>query len=68
MEGAAEIPTLKMNQLQQCAKASVDDDKYFFIFDKNGNVGSFYNYSASVLDVHKMALNVQMGNSTMAEA
>ena len=37
------------------------------VFDKTGNVGTFYNYQAHVVEVAKLFLNNQMGTKTKEE-
>ena len=58
MEGAAGPQNIALNALPTCAQSSVNAEKYFFMFDKTGNVGTFYNYSAKVVEVHKLAIAV----------
>ena len=61
MEGITTIPLGGVNGLgDKCA----GEGTYAIIFDKTGNAGTFFNYSANYHEIHKEIMKVGMGSQT----
>ena len=60
---AGDVAEIKLNALNGCHANAKNAGKHFFIFDKTGNVGTFYNYQAHVNEFAKNCLKEAMGGT-----
>ena len=61
--GASSIQTIKLTQVANFVEANAKNGKYTMLFDKNGNCEVFFRYKATLDEVHKLSLGLQMGKS-----
>ena len=59
---------MTFKSLQNCLEQSKEETKYFFLWDKTGNVDTFYNYQANLMDFYKTIMKMQLGRVSLDEA
>ena len=62
--------SFNLGQLKQPVAAAHEAKKYLFIWDKNGSVATFMNYTASLCDLSPEIMKAQLGrqdNAAVAE-
>ena len=62
-----EWPTAKLTNIMLQFGAAQDEGKYLFIWDKQGNVGTFFGYQQYRTEVGPMVVKVAMGKWTSAD-
>ena len=63
-----DVQTIGLNQIQGLGSTQPDEARYYLVFDKTGNCGTFFNYSGNLLDFNKDMLKVSTGAQSHADA